>query len=232
MYAGALDERFKAVVPVCSVGTYQAYLRAACCVCEVLPGALKFTEEGEVLGLVAPRPLMVINATKDSFQFSVGEAQKSLARARDIFKVLGVEEKVKHATFESPHAYNQAMREMMYGWMTRWLKGEGKGEPIPEPAHKVETWEDLACWPGKTRPKDFLLLPAFAHREATALVKKCEAMPPKHPEDWEARRTLMKSTLRKQLLGGAPVPPVPTATLGLSEHSAGVTNASLLLHPA
>ena len=66
MYAGALDERFKAVVPVCSVGNYQAYLQAACCVCEVLPGALRFTEEGDVLGLVAPRALMVVNATKDA----------------------------------------------------------------------------------------------------------------------------------------------------------------------
>ena len=56
MYAGALDERFQAVVPVCSVGNYQAYLQAACCVCEVLPGALRFTEEGDVLGLVARAP--------------------------------------------------------------------------------------------------------------------------------------------------------------------------------
>src|SRR6202171_3103541 len=55
MYAGALDERFKAVVPVCSVGTYQAYLKAACCVCEVLPGGLRMAEEGDVLGLVAAR---------------------------------------------------------------------------------------------------------------------------------------------------------------------------------
>src|SRR5205823_10038664 len=70
MYAGALDERFAAVVPVCSVGTYQAYLRAACCVCEVLPGALRFAEERDVLGLVAPRALLVINATRDAFQFS------------------------------------------------------------------------------------------------------------------------------------------------------------------
>src|SRR5207245_3730364 len=51
MYAGALDERFAAVVPVCSVGTYQAYLRAACCVCEVLPGALRFAVEGVVFVL-------------------------------------------------------------------------------------------------------------------------------------------------------------------------------------
>src|SRR5204863_4850744 len=69
MYAGALDERLQAVVPVCSVGTYQAYLSAACCVCEVLPGGLRMAEEGDVLALVAPRALMVVNATMDSFNF-------------------------------------------------------------------------------------------------------------------------------------------------------------------
>ena len=37
---GTFDERFKCVVPVCSVGNYQAYLGAACCMCEVVPGAL------------------------------------------------------------------------------------------------------------------------------------------------------------------------------------------------
>ena len=55
MYAGAWDERLKAVVPVCSVGNYQAYLGTACCMCEVVPGALTFTEEWAVLGLIAPR---------------------------------------------------------------------------------------------------------------------------------------------------------------------------------
>src|SRR5439155_20171020 len=85
MYAGALDERFRAVVPVCSVGTYQVYLQVACCVCEVLPGALRFAEEGDVLALVAPRALLVINATKDGIQFSVAEAEKSLDRAGRVF---------------------------------------------------------------------------------------------------------------------------------------------------
>ena len=135
----------RAVVPVCSVGNYQVYLQTACCVCEVLPGALRFTEEGEVLGLVAPRSLLVINATMDGIQFSVGEAKKSLAMARAIFKLYG-KDNLAHATFESPHAYNQAMRETMYGWMTRWLKNEGDGKPIPEPKHEVEKEEDLSCF--------------------------------------------------------------------------------------
>ena len=89
MYAGAWDERFAAVVPVCSVGNYQAYLGAACCMCEVVPGALQFTEEGGVLGLTAPRGLMVVNATRDAVQFSVAEARKSLAAAQPVFDLYG-----------------------------------------------------------------------------------------------------------------------------------------------
>src|SRR5262245_56318450 len=142
MYAGTLDERFGAVVPVCSVGTYQAYLHAACCVCEVLPGALRFAEEGDVLALVAPRALMVVYATQDGFQFSVGEAKKSIERAGAVFRLYGAGDKLKHAIFESPHAYNQPMREAMYGWMTRWLKNEGDGKPIPEPRFELVKPED------------------------------------------------------------------------------------------
>src|SRR5229473_4963890 len=109
MYAGALDERFRAVVPVCSVGTYQSYLHAACCVCEVLPGALRFAEEGDVLALVAPRSLLVINATKDAFQFSVGEATRSIERARPVFGLHKAAERLRHTTFESGHAYSAPM---------------------------------------------------------------------------------------------------------------------------
>src|SRR5260370_18144528 len=86
MYAGALDERFKAVVPVCSVGNYQAYLKAACCVCEVLPVALRFTEERDVLGLVAPRALLVINASRDAIQLSPADAAPSVVPATTIFQ--------------------------------------------------------------------------------------------------------------------------------------------------
>ena len=111
MYAGAWDKRFKCVVPVCSVGNYQAYLQAACCMCEVVPGALRFTEEWAVLALTAPRPLMVINATKDSFQFSVTEAKKSLTRTAAVYKLLGKPDHLRHAIFESPHDYSKAMRE-------------------------------------------------------------------------------------------------------------------------
>lgn len=169
MYAGAWDKRFKAVMPVCSVGNYQAYLHTACCMCEVVPGALKFTEEWAVLGLVAPRALCVVNATKDGIQFSVGEAKKSLALTQPVFKLHAKEDNLVHAIFEGPHDYSKAMREQMYGFMSLHLKGEGKGEPIPEPKFATEKPEDLRCYPGDTRPKDFVTIPKFAAQEAKKL---------------------------------------------------------------
>jgi cephalosporin-C deacetylase-like acetyl esterase len=209
MYAGALDERFKAVVPVCSVGNYQAYLQAACCVCEVLPGALRFTEEGDVLGLVAPRALMVVSATKDSFQFSVTEADKSLNRAKAIFKLYNADKKVTHPLFDSPHAYNQAMREAMYGWMTHWLKGDGDGKPIPEPEHEVETVEDLACYAEGKRPATFVFPTTFAAREAKRLLAVFDGQLRDHKEAWEATAVMLRARLQTEVFGGFPKPPKP-----------------------
>lgn len=207
MYVGAIDERLKAVVPVCSVGTYQAYLGAACCMCEVSPSALSFTEEASVLALVAPRALMVVNATKDAFQFSVGEAKKSLARAADVFSLYDKADHLQHAVFESRHDYNQAMREAMYGWMTRHLKGQGDGSPIDEPAMETEPPESLRCFPGDSRPDDFLTLPQLAAQEARRLL---QARPhPDHLQSWEAEDQFMRESMPR-VLGGFPRP-TPTA---------------------
>ncbi len=231
MYAGALDERFRAVVPVCSIGTYQAYLHCACCVCEVLPGALRFAEEGDVLGLVAPRALLVISATRDGFQFSVGEARKSLARARPIFGLYAVPEKLAHAVFESSHAYNQPMREAMYGWMTRWLKEEGEGKPIPEPKHTLDKPEDLACYPGGVRPKGFLFPPSYAAREARGLLAKLAGLKPDHAEDWESTAVYLRTQLREKVLGASPKAPKPAAKIGPAEEAGGVRTSPAWMEP-
>lgn len=230
MYAGALDERLGAVVPVCSVGTYQAYLRAACCVCEVLPGALRFTEEGDVLGLVAPRALMVVSATRDSFNFSVEQARVSLNRARAIFELHNAGEKLRHAIFESGHDYSRPMREAMYGWMTRWLKNEGRGEPIAEPAHQVESAEDLACFPDGRRPANFLLLPQFAGRAARALVESQNRSRPNHAEEWESTAMDKRSQLRR-VLGELPMPQRPAAKLLEPRREGDVQTTPLIVQP-
>ncbi len=202
MYAGAWDERFKAVIPVCSVGTYDAYIGAACCACEVVPGALTFAEEGDILALVAPRALMVVNATRDGRQFSVGEAEKSIARARPMFELLDSREKLKHAVFESGHDYSRPMREAMYGWLARWLRGDGDGSPVAEPEIQIEEVDAIRCFPDNKRPASFTLMPAFVFEQAKQRVAKPPR--PDHVERWEADALMMKTRLERQTFGGFP----------------------------
>jgi dienelactone hydrolase len=228
MYAGAMDDRLQAVVPVCSVGSYQAYLRAACCVCEVLPGALRFTEEGDVLGLVAPRALLVISAAKDAYQFSPTAAQPTVERARAIFGLEGAGTKFQHTVFDSAHDYNKPMRELMYGWMSRWLRQVGDGSPIAESAISTEPPEDLRCFPGG-RPANWLTVPAYAARVARSL-PAVTAGPPTHAEEWDSTATYRRSQVIK-LLGGFPPPPRLLVDLDAAQSAGGVTVTPMRLMP-
>jgi cephalosporin-C deacetylase-like acetyl esterase len=200
MYAGAWDDRFGAVVPVCSVGNYQAYLGTGCCMCEVIPGALRFTEEGGVLGLTAPRGLMVINVTKDGIQFSIPEAKKSLAFASGVYKAYGLPDKVRHTTFDWHHDYSQAMREALYGWLELNLKGKGDGSPIPDPPMKTEDRESLRCYPGESRPAEWMTIPKFAAAEGKRLLAARKL--PGDAAGWRAESAKMWQALTEKVVRG------------------------------
>ena len=204
LYAGATDDRLSAVVPVCGIGTYDAYLSTACCVCEVNVGGNVYATTGDLLAMIAPRALMVINATRDAVQFSVAEAAKSIAYARSRFRLLNQEQRIRHVAIESGHDYNQQMRETMYGWLDRWLRGRGDGQPIPEPKITLEDVETLRCYPkGERRPKTIVTITEFARDEGKA---RLAALPeaPDHKERWRADAERMRSMLSQGILGGFP----------------------------
>jgi len=204
LYAGATDERLAAVIPVCGIGTYDAYLTTACCVCEVNVGGAAFATTGDLLAMVAPRALLVVSATRDALQFSVGEAAKSVAAARERFRLLGQEAKIRHVAIDSGHDYNQPMREAMYGWVEKWLRGRGEGSPIPEPSVTLEEVATLRCYPdGPSRPRTIVTIPEFARREGQAR-RAALPRPPDHRERWNAEAERMRTMLRDQVLGGFP----------------------------
>ena len=211
LYAGATDDRLTAVVPVCGIGTYESYLAAACCICEVNPRGLAYATTGDLLAMMAPRALLVINATRDAPQFSVKEAAKSVAYASERFRLLARADAIRQVAFESGHDYNRPMREAMYGWLDRWLRGRGDGGPTAEPEVKTEDPQTLRCYPdGGSRPAAIATIPAFAFREGQARLAK---LPPAadHRERWEADSARMRSMLRDEILGGFPRPVDPEA---------------------
>lgn len=212
LYAGATDDRFKAVVPVCGVGTYEAYLEAACCVCEVNPGGLTYATTGDLLAMMAPRALLVVSATRDAPQFGVDAASKSVAYARRRFEDLDVADRLRFVAIDSGHDYNQPMREAMYGWLDRWLRDRGDGSPVAEPEVQTEDPALLRCYPdAASRPKTIATIPEFTHREGLARLAARPA-PPDHPEAWEAEAMQLKAEIAERVLGDLPSasPPAPS----------------------
>lgn len=225
MYAGSWDTRFGAAVPVCSVGNYQSYLGAACCMCEVVPGALQFTEEGAILGLTAPRPLMVISAAHDARQFSPGEAAKSIALARLLYKSQDKDHFLIHKIFESGHDYSKPMRETMIGFMRLHLMGVGQGEAFVEAPFTPEDPETLRLFPGNSRPKDWITLPQFAAKRSGEILTK-----QKFPSDaggWAKWRKEKQAALATLLHGANG----PLASQGLRTVSSTPDTKELVFTP-
>ena len=103
-----------------------------CCLCEVVPGALRFTEEWGVLGLIAPRALIVVNATPRRPPVLGRRGEEIARRGRADLRPLRPARTTSATPFSSRrHDYSRPMREAMYGWMTLHLKGEGDGSPDP-----------------------------------------------------------------------------------------------------
>lgn len=237
----AFDERIRCAVPVCSVGTFASYLDTASCVDEVLDGALAFAEEGDLLGMVAPRALMVITASQDSYHFGPKASAEALERARPYFQSHGAEERVRHVVIESGHAYSQPMREAMYGWMSRWLKGEGDGSPIAEPPVKLEDPEALRCFDPPARPEKVMTTVRWVRERAREMADAVKL--PERASAWAKERDERLGQLRDALrLPEASVPksvgdPIqnsrfePEPGVLIPEHGGPATKAVMLLHP-
>lgn len=151
MWLAALDDRVKAAVPVVSVGSFQAYVGACNCMCETLPGGLPLAEEWMVLGLIAPRALLIINALHDQPAFSYGPMSSTCLQLEEIFSLQGARERFDSRLIDMTHGYWPAPRRAMVSWMKLWLAGDSRptGDlvdetPIPE--------EDLLCYSPGERP--------------------------------------------------------------------------------
>jgi dienelactone hydrolase len=138
----ALDDRIRVAVPV--VGSSDFYLQIAHARtvdwyhasehCHFIPGLLRFADNHEFLALVAPRPLLVINAATDA-GFPIGGVADYGKR---LYASLGAGDRM--AYFEDTatgHGYQKEKREAAYGWFLKWLAGRGDGRPYAEPP--VET---------------------------------------------------------------------------------------------
>lgn len=100
-FSACLDPRIKATV----ISGYfcdwrQSILSINHCTCNFVPGLLKLGELSDLAGLIAPRPLLVENGTKDDI-FPINAVKKTVKRASRAWKVFG--KKIETDYFEGAH---------------------------------------------------------------------------------------------------------------------------------
>jgi hypothetical protein len=172
MWLGAMDERIKAVIPVVSVGTFEAFVMAHNCVCELLPDGLTFCEEFQILGLIAPRALNVCNALQETHAaFNASEMVRTVKNTGKIYKLFKADELFHVQIFNNTHEYSKEMQQAMLLWFNQHLKIAAMQEvKMPSVIYMEE--EKLRVFSIGDRPPHITTLPQFLEREGRISLKK------------------------------------------------------------
>ena len=170
MWLTALDERIKAAMPVVSVGTFESYVTARNCICELLPNGLTFTEESGILALTAPRALKLCNCLGDSnITFHPTEMLRSYFEARKIYQTYGADAKLAYQIFNLPHGYWPEIREAMLGWFDLHLQDKGYGAPKAELPFETLPETELMVFAKSQRPSEVMSIQELCNRQGKQL---------------------------------------------------------------
>lgn len=117
-FSTCLDERIKACVVSGYYSTFKDSIFAMHhCACNFVPGLAEFGEMYDLVGLVAPRPMLVEAGDHDPI-FPIAAVRASVEKARKVYKVFEVEDGVVTDYFQGRH---QISGRMAYEFLRRKL---------------------------------------------------------------------------------------------------------------
>jgi len=105
-YSSCVDTRIKAAVISGYYSTYRdSILDMDHCDCNYIPGLHVFGEMYDLVGLIAPRPVLIEAGQQDPI-FPIAAVKKSVRRARDVYRVFGSSDGIRTDYFEGRHRIN------------------------------------------------------------------------------------------------------------------------------
>lgn len=104
-YATCLDERIGIAMPSCSVCTLRDSIATIDhCEDNYIPGILRYFEMGDLAGLIAPRPLIVVAGRHDEI-FPLRGVEETFDTIRQIYVAAGAPEQCKLVIGEDDHRF-------------------------------------------------------------------------------------------------------------------------------
>lgn len=143
-YLMALDERILAAAPSCYLTTlHRLFATLGPQDAEQnIPGQVAIgVDHGDYVALRAPRPTLMLSATRDFFD--IGGTWTTFREAKGIYGLFGFPERIDLVEVNATHGYPREHREPMARWMSRWLKNQDAA--IVEPDFPIEPDAELLC---------------------------------------------------------------------------------------
>jgi len=125
--------------------------------CDLIPGIFRYANNHELLALVAPRPVLIVQSSSDE-SCPIKGARTVYEYGTEIYTTLHERKGIAFVEDDSNgRGFQKAKREAAYGWFLQWLATTGNGKPVEEPDTEVEPADapELAVLPeGRTAPAE------------------------------------------------------------------------------
>ncbi|MBQ8339153.1 MAG: acetylxylan esterase [Clostridia bacterium] len=104
-YASCMDERIAVSMPSCAFCTYKDSIAAMKhCVCNFIPGIALDFDMGDLCGLIAPRPLMIMSGVEDKI-FPIHGVEECYAVCRQLYAAAGAPDACRLLVGDKGHQY-------------------------------------------------------------------------------------------------------------------------------
>ena len=113
-YAAALEPRMAKAMPSCAVCSYDGSIAPIShCICNYVPGIRRWFDMGDLAGLIAPRPLVVVAGAQDRI-FPIDATRETFALIQQYYKAAGAPESCKlYVGGEGHRFYAEAWEEFV-----------------------------------------------------------------------------------------------------------------------
>jgi pimeloyl-ACP methyl ester carboxylesterase len=104
-YAAIVEPRIAAAMTACCFSSYAASIGLIShCPCNYIPRVMAYFDMGDLAGLIAPRPLVIINGREDRI-YPVDAAVRQFAVTEKIYAALGTGKNCAHVIGEGGHRF-------------------------------------------------------------------------------------------------------------------------------
>lgn len=119
-YAAALDTRIAAAMPASAFCGYMESIGVQYhCSCNYVPGIMKYFDMCDLAGMIAPRPLVVVNGARDTI-FPLESTNRQFAEAQRLYAAAGAPGMARQVVGPEGHRFYAALSWPVFDELTGW----------------------------------------------------------------------------------------------------------------